>query len=177
MSELQTKKKTRLETIADVCIIVACVLVSVTLVQRWTSTNSTAARPSSYQAGEIIEPLSGVSFGAKPRTVLLYVASTCQFCTASMPLYAELSSHRNTADFQIIVVGREPTTVLSSYASEHGVQADKVMQVSAGSRRLTATPTLLVLDHTGKIEGSWVGLLGERVKEVRDALGIPASDN
>lgn len=114
--------------------------------------------PPVYQIGEQIEPIEGLDFKSfEGPTLVLYLASTCRFCTQNMPFYRQLASVRGRT--RLAVVGLEPREVLLDYAKNGGLQVDLVLSVRAGLLKLPATPMLVLVAPDGRIRALWRGLL------------------
>ena len=66
-----------------------------------------------------------------------------------------------------VIPGEQADT--ARYLSDHGVLADNVINASLEDVKVTATPTLLLVDQSGHVKNTWVGKLDEkREKEVID---------
>lgn len=122
---------------------------------------SPAGNPARYTQGEAFDSAVPVAFGDAQRAVVLYVSSTCKYCTNSMDFYRRLAEARAASDGRIkfIVVGGEQPDVLESYMKTHGVESDQRLQVAPGTTKLSGTPTLLILSRDRKVAGVWVGQL------------------
>lgn len=108
------------------------------------------------------------------RTVAIYALSTCRFCTDSMPFYKsviENAARLNTYDVMFLTL--ESPIEFQRYLSDHGLPVTPIeTRVTFGSVR--ATPTLIVIDERGVIQGAWVGKLkSDEERAVRALLDIP----
>jgi peroxiredoxin len=172
-------RRLSLDKLANVCIIVAAVFVSVSYARAWFITPpppvAGASRPS-YAVGESVPVLGGVSYEAAGRSLVFFVNSGCHFCTASMPFYQSLVQRRNElkAPVQFVGASIEKETELRKYLDSHGVTLDRL--ATLGSRtdyKLALTPTLLLLDKTGKVQRMWTGALDQKQEqELLTALGL-----
>jgi thiol-disulfide isomerase/thioredoxin len=161
-----------LERVTNVCLVLTCVLVSALVVQRFRSPDVQAPPGiQQYAVGESVPALDGVRFGDKSKTVVLMLASTCGFCTESMPFYAELAAKRASGNFQIVVGGFEPVAKLGAYLAAHGAQADHIVTVKPGTIKAAGTPTLIVVDANRRVLGTWHGALRGREDSVEQLLG------
>jgi peroxiredoxin len=122
-----------------------------------------------YRAGETFEPI-GVNLAPKGPTLVMYVRSNCEFCTASMAFYNRMTKGKSEGA-RVVVVGPEPEEQLRRYVAEHGLIADQVISVQRGVLRFAGTPTLVLLDRDGRIRRVWQGQLAvAQEKEVEESL-------
>jgi hypothetical protein len=126
-----------------------------------------------YKVGEAVGPLNTINYADSSRTLLLVVQSSCQYCTASMPFYRkleELSQARR--DVRIFVVTQDTDIVARKYLDEHKLNLPVVPSINVGNQlNVTGTPTLLLVDRSGKAKGVWVGLLSSsRQSEILQSL-------
>lgn len=151
----------KLETVANVTIIVTGVLVSSLVFKTWVSSARADAARQPYRTGEKIEQIAGVDFSKAPRTVLLVVRSSCVFCSQSMSFYKRLAElrHKKGTDFRVVGLTTEPVEVGERYFSKNGVSLDTVASYEDVEFRVRATPTVILVDHDGRVIRSWVGLL------------------
>lgn len=167
--------KLKLETVANIGVLVVCTLLSAVLVQRLMFTESPAAgqrgpRPT-YQVGENVSELSNVIGPRATNTLVMYISPSCRFCTESMPFYQELSAKRHGLSYSLVAVGREPAGAITDYLAKHNVAVDKVVSTGPDIAKLAGTPTLILIDGSNKAAGVWRGLLQEAVaREVVDRL-------
>ena len=143
----------------NVAILATCVVVTFAVIERrGESIPAPQLPPQPFIVGEQAEVIPGVKYdaGAHVRTtVVLYLRSSCQFCTASMPFYQRLrEAAAATAGTRLIAVGPEPTDDLASYLRQHLVEVDAVVSYEG---RPKPTPTVLLVDSTGVIRSIWMG--------------------
>jgi hypothetical protein len=133
---------------------------------------ATRAGPSAivpYQIGDNFESAPGLSFEEAPQTLVIYLQSTCRFCTASMGFYQGLNDSRRRVP--LVVVGFEAQSVLNDYVTSHGFAPDRIVTVPASTLRFGGTPTLALVDRTGRIGAIWRGQLkSDEEAEVRRSL-------
>jgi hypothetical protein len=150
-----------LETVTNVALLAAAItVVTLSIEPRL----RTAARPSEpYRVGDRVVPTAELRFD-KP-TFVLATSSSCRYCTASMPFYARLIA----AGGPVIAVTSEPLADNLKYLTSHGVSPIKVVSAAANGLRFRATPTLLLVDTGGIVQGVWFGKQNEQGE--KDILG------
>jgi hypothetical protein len=159
----------RLMDVTNVAILVLVFLVGYRLV----SPNLLTRTPRSYSPGDVVQPVPQGQVTLAERTVLIVTRSTCPFCTNSLPFYAHLISQvrSSKASVRIVALTVEPASVCEAYLKSNGVLVDAVVQIS--DPRLSATPTLLIVDRDGTVIQSWVGeLKSQRQLEVLAQFGL-----
>jgi hypothetical protein len=147
----------KLDIAVNVTLAVAALLVVGLLIERRVA----EAREETVRAGYVVgDELPETIVDPGKRTVLLFVSSTCQYCSASMPFYGRLLEEQRQRDqFDVIAVGFEPEERLRSYFGEHRVDIRAIRRATPGELKFRSTPTLIVTDASGIVEGAWVGLL------------------
>lgn len=107
----------------------------------------------------------------RTKLVLLGTASTCRFCTASMPFYQRLTEVATGNGARVVAFTYEDLEVNRSYLSKHHVQVDSVVSTDESGLSLRSTPFLIVVDSAGTVVGSWQGQLNpQREDQVLKAL-------
>lgn len=165
------------ERVANVLIIATALvglpLGSLRLYDMYTTRVAPAAAPALYAEGESFAEGIPIEFGSARQALVVYVSSTCQYCTGSMDFYRRLAAARvaSGGKLRLIAMGPEQADVLSSYMASHNVETDQRLQVSRGQAKLTGTPALLLLSRDRKIVGIWMGQLSpEEEQRVFDRL-------
>lgn len=128
-----------------------------------------ASRPAgqTYEPGETVPAIAGVDYGASKRTAVLFVRSTCHYCTESMPFYQSLVK----GGARIVAISGEPIESLDIYLHEHGLFIERATVERTSWPKLQGTPTLLIVDDAGRVVRSIVGMVAERDQQgVRDLL-------
>jgi hypothetical protein len=165
-------KRPTLDTVVNVAILVTCVFTVTVLVDRYRngSSPSAPAVPESVEVGKKAPTFAGVEYGRQQSTVVMFLSSTCRFCTQSMPLYQTLSKGKSSKPgLKLLAVSVEPVGVTHAYLQSHDVNVDEVVVHSAS----IPTPTLLLVDQSGVIKKNWVGWQDEAAsRELLRAVGV-----
>lgn len=142
-----------LENVTLVATIVACIVL---VILGGMQIMERLAKPVALKAGDKVE-LSGVPIGE--RTLVAAVAQGCKYCEQSYPFYRVL---QEKADFRLIA-SRGPL----GFYHERGFNVSTVYLSDFKKLHITGTPTLFLLDSSGKVQKVWQGLLSsEKEKEV-----------
>ena len=156
--------KPRLETIANLVIIVAGLAVSTAYVRPLLTTPPTKANTvQTYAPGDRIRQNDKLSFSGS--TFLLFSKSGCKFCDASMPLYKELISR----GARLIAIAGEDVETNRSYLAQHGVKPETIVNLKDSGLRFEATPSLVLVNSDGRVLKTWWGKQDDKME--REIIG------
>ncbi|HKG46115.1 MAG TPA: hypothetical protein VKB02_05280 [Pyrinomonadaceae bacterium] len=110
----------------------------------------------------------GISWADSEETIVLALSDKCKYCTDSAPFYKQLSAESaKRPGVRVVAVFPQDTNAGKKYLDDLGVAVNEVKQATLDSIGVRGTPTLLIVDKSGIVQQSWVGLLkGEREAEV-----------
>jgi hypothetical protein len=123
-----------------------------------------------YAAGDVLRSIPRITLSQRDRTLFLVLSSKCAFCDHEVPFYSALASERERWSFQMVVLGQEPREELVTYLESHSLKVDAVQSIDRSLFPFRETPTLVLVDHSGRVEGVWRGALRGRESEVKSAL-------
>jgi hypothetical protein len=155
----------RLETIANLSIIVATLFFCATIAkERWFPTPVTnlgpAASTESSLKGTQLQ-ISGIRWDQADKTLVMALSTQCHFCQESAPFYKELTSSPAVKAKRVVIVTVFPQQQgeAESFVKGNQMHADEVLSMPLQGLGTSSTPTLLLVDRTGKIERLWIGVL------------------
>jgi hypothetical protein len=162
-----------LDKIANLFVIVGITVFLVIVVR--TQFNKPNNKPTSPAAtadalrGKTIQ-VSGLSFPRPRASVLLVISTICHFCEESLPFYRTLSGDlHGKAD--LLAVLPQPQLEAAAYLKAAHVEVPQVATAPPSQLGVSGTPTLLLLDRSGKVQDIWLGRLDEtRQAQVRSRL-------
>ena len=99
------------------------------------------------------------------RTILFVLSKQCEKCNKNMPIYRRLAARRAKAGMKSSTLRFVLATDLGSieattFLQKNQLQMDDVVRLTGVSSELLGReqkPTLLLLDHSGKIRDIWTG--------------------
>jgi|SRR6185295_6088009 len=178
----ETPKKSRLDTAANIAIIVVAVAAIVVLIpmglMRWReflSPQPSQAPPPMVEKGERFDQLKAILPSGASRALVVAVSPGCHFCNESMPFYKQLLDRRNQKSSGIKFIAAVPTEEAKAEEAQKfasaGAAPDGLVQLDFAAVKVFGTPTLMLVDDAGVVLGVWVGKLDEsRQKEVLEVL-------
>jgi peroxiredoxin len=156
-----TKLKTtavaqKIELISNVVFIAAAVLL-VALLMRSSLTNT---RPR-ISEGETLPTLTGYNWQAHSQTLVLALRVGCHFCQASAPFYRKLREFEKEGRLSAHLIAILPDEPAEAAEMLHAEQLDVDLRAAVpfGNWKITATPTLLLVDPNGRVLHVWEGQL------------------
>jgi len=105
------------------------------------------------------------------RTLVLALQQGCRYCEASASFYRRLHDLRSGDEPRMVAVIPGETTEVARYLSAQGVIVDDIINLSLADIKVSATPTLLLVDRTGRVSDVWVGKMDSQ-KETEVAQRI-----
>jgi thiol-disulfide isomerase/thioredoxin len=124
--------------------------------------------PERVTAKNLVFPLA-VRTGSRA-TVVLFVSPNCHFCTESMPFYARLTGLRPRGSDSFRIPGVTPANGgdgedVRRYFKDHKVNVDAMVQMQYSEIGVSGTPTLALLDSSGRVVRAWTGKLPRAIEE------------
>jgi thioredoxin-related protein len=180
------QKKSTLDTAANIAIIVVCAFAAVVLGFQLRDRLAQRSQPGGdmpkIEKGEKYAQLKDVVPAGANRALVVAVQPGCHYCNDSMPFYKKLLDERNQKGSAVKFVAAVPNAEkpedaqkMVSAESEKfaavGAQPDKMVNLDFSAIKVPGTPTLVLVDNSGKVLNVWVGKLdGDGEKEVLKTL-------
>lgn len=153
--------------IANIAIIIFAILVGTVLIQKYFLSQSAPQRSSNSRIVKGTRySLPEVDWAANKKTLVLALRDDCRFCTESMAFYRTLTEKSRERGVQSIAIFPNSQADGLTYLSKHEVQVSEVKQVPFPDVKISATPTLILIDENGVVENSWTGKLAPEKETV-----------
>jgi thiol-disulfide isomerase/thioredoxin len=160
---------TILEKITHISLIAVCCLAASVILHDQVAARSVPAAGSAV--GDL--PLDGstvtlkdISWTKSTQTVVLFMSAHCHWCQKSVPLYQAVSAlHKTAGGFQFVVVSNDPPGQTESFLKENSIEVDKVLSPVPGSLGIRGTPTILLVDQSGKVSFSHKGMMAKAIDD------------
>jgi len=165
-------KKSTLDTVANIAIILVCAIAAVVLVrnQFFPRTAQAPGGMPQVEKGEQYDQLKAVVPAGSNRALVVAVSPGCHFCNDSIPFYKNLIEQRNQKNSAVKFIAAVPASEKPEEAqqlvaeetqkfSAGGAQPDGMVNIDFAAIKVPGTPTLMLVDNTGKVLDVWVGKL------------------
>lgn len=193
---LKEKQSTRMPRFALTLIIALGILNILLLIQnlnlrrQLSSDGRIEASASSLKPGELVIPITGTDLNGKPyqlqyvkdgrKQLLMFFSPSCPYCVQQAPIWRDVLNNIDSNRFNVVgIIGdRENKQEVTQHAEDLGYFKTKLTLpvVSVSNEiltryKLTATPTTLLIDDSGRVLHTWVGKWDDaKAAEVAAAL-------
>jgi thioredoxin-related protein len=155
-----TSGPSKLQNVANISTIVVSVLLSVVLIKVFLLPQ--AGRPpigaQPLVGLNLKQSLPGVDWAKNKRTLVLALSTQCHYCTDSAPFFQRIQKEA-AKNLKMLAVLPQAVEDSRKYLQGEGVHVDDVKQAQVSTIGVTGTPTLLLVDSTGKVADAWQGKL------------------
>lgn len=160
----------KIETSANIVIIVLAVILSVILAQKFFFKPSTD-NVEMIKAGEKIS-FADLDSSQSEKSILIALNPDCPFCTASAPFYRSIKeSIAQNGDIHLIGLFSAEITNEKDYVEKLGVKFDAIRKVSFDTLKIPSTPTIAIVSKDGIVLSVWRGKLSsEKEQELLSQL-------
>ena len=141
----------------------------------WTNkSNNNSPNPTQIKVGDRLS-VSNVDWGTSDNTLVLVLQKGCRFCDESAAFYKRLSKGlEGRSDVRILAVLPQGESEAREYLSKLGVSFKNVVQAPPASFGIRGTPTVMLVNQAGQIEGIWTGKLSsEQEARISEQLRLP----
>lgn len=148
-------KEKLLEKFSNVAVILVAVVVVFVLLRHefW------SPKVLSHRYGASSVALTTITKTPSKLNVVLGISTVCHFCEQNMPFYKTLSGLEAPGRVALYTIFPQSSDEAKSFLQQKGVSPNGVISSPLSSYSIQGTPTLLLVDSTGKVEQSWVGAL------------------
>ncbi len=165
---ISDKTKRRLEIAANIAILVVAIIVVRNLI--WPK--SPKQQVEGPTVGSTMS-LPGIKWDERA-TLVLVLQKGCRYCEESSDFYRRLHDERTGSKPRMIAAVPGDKADIANYLSLHGVVVDEIVNPSLSEINVALTPTLLLVDRSGKVSDVWVGKL-DKLKEAEVTQRLLAS--
>lgn len=169
------KLRTRLEIATNsTLLIVSVLLIGMILRGLWVRGDTSPA--AGLKEGQVFARADRVQPQGHARVLVLALSTQCRYCAESAGFYRRLlESTASDSKVEVVGVFSNPSDEVHKTLANWKLNLKRVVSdIDFREAGIPATPTLLLLQPSGRIEKVWVGALHRgQEDEVLRALGIP----
>lgn len=148
-------KEKSLEKLSNVAVIVVAVVVMVVLLRH----EFGAPKPPSHRYEASRVAMSTITNKPSKLNVVLGISTVCHFCEQNMPFYKTLSGLEAPGRVALYTIFPQSSDEAKTFLQAKGVSPNGVISSPLSNYKIEGTPTLLLVDASGKVEQAWVGAL------------------
>jgi thiol-disulfide isomerase/thioredoxin len=163
-----------LDSIVNIVNLLTCVLLIGYISGFRLSTRENARTP--YAPGSIIADTAAFKPSESGSTLILVTASTCHYCTESMPFYQRVAAASERARVRLVAATEESLSSNAAYLQGYNVRPRLLVSSRDANLKVRGTPTV-ILTKGNVVQNSWLGKLspnGER--DVLDAINALSAE-
>lgn len=166
----QSKVKNYLETGSNVAVIAVAVLVIGVFAWQYFAGEEQPSREG-LRKGATLSQLPMHDFKSSPHTLIIALNSKCGYCSASIPFYNRITESLRDSAVRTVAVFPNQDKDAQQYVGEKGFKIDSVVTGDFHALKIRSTPTLILVDNSGKILDFWIGRLNnDKEQEVLNTL-------
>jgi hypothetical protein len=153
--------KSVIETSTNIALLTVCCLLGWLFVSHrdlWLHGKAQTPSDSSLM-GEVLTQLPEYDWKSHEMTLVMAMRSDCHFCQVSMPFYKHLAELQADNQFRAHLLAVMPDTRAANPLQSGGINVQGVYELPLNSIHVSGTPTLLLVNASGRVDQAWVGLL------------------
>ena len=154
-----TRQKTALENITNIMVLVVAFVALCLLALNYFSRTAQPKVLGGLTKGMEFPALPTVKYDGFKGTVLIVLNTNCSYCSESVPFYTRLNEAQRQSDgtIQIVAIFPNGAEEVETYLKQHQLEVESVPDVKLDQMKLSATPSLLLIDPMGRLKDFWVG--------------------
>lgn len=168
--------RTALEAVTNTAVLMALIIAGTVFTWNYIPHRSVTKLQSGLQKGKPLARLPGYDYATSSRTLIIAMKPACDRCNESIRLYNQFKDIQNLNDKSttLLAVFPEPREEVEHYTRQNQLMVDAMPGVSLTAINVRTTPTIVLVDNSGKILNFWVGKLSlEDEQEVINILKSP----
>lgn len=117
--------------------------------------------------GEVLGHLEDYQLRGSTKTLIVAIETTCEICTRSISFYKRLSeiTQSEKPDTKVIAVFPDSNEQVKQFVQQQRLSIDVISYVDLKGLRISAVPTIVLVDSNGRVLNFWIGQLSEQDQE------------
>lgn len=169
------KAKTLLEVVTNIAVLLVAAVFLGNFAWNYAHRQPAQQLRPGLAKGKSFAPLHGVDYSHAPQTLLIAMNTECGYCKESIPFYQQLVSNRTeqNKNTKLIAIFPEGQDAVQQYLEENQLEIESISSADFKALNLAGTPTMVLLDSSGKVIDFWVGKIPKEAEpQVRQALNL-----
>jgi hypothetical protein len=159
---MEVAMRAKIEVVANVVVILLAVMIgSVYLRDRF---SAPGPESNEVKAGDRLPRLDGWDWGAHDRSLVLVLKKGCHFCEDSAPFYQRLAAKQqeDRSNTAIVAILPDAADTVNEVVQLEGLGVRALPGVPLETLKVSGTPSLLLVDRSGTVLNTWIGMLSPR---------------
>jgi len=153
------------ERIANIAVIVVVVIFLFVIVRRGLVPSIFQAvtqrtHSTEYLVGKTLQ-IPGIQLPRQRRTLVLALSTSCIYCNESLPFYQKLAQKEH-GEVDLVAVLPQTQEQARLWFGAANVSINQIVSTKLSVLGIVTTPSLLLLDKSGKVIQIWVGRLDQQ---------------
>jgi peroxiredoxin len=158
----RSKVKSYLEVATNIAVLIVAMIVVGVFAQSYFFGGPPTIK-AGLQRGSTLAALPKLNYSSSGKTLIIALNTECSYCTESLSFYKRLAETQPAGNNALRIVAIFPNSEddVRRYAAHNQLRLEIISAVDFRALNLVATPTLVVVDQSGRILDFWVGKLSE----------------
>ncbi len=160
--------RTNVEFAAQIAIAIAVLVVAGVIVKRHVFPERPIPQNiPGIRAGDQLH-LQDVDWKLNQKTLVFFLNKDCHYCTTSAPFYRQLIEEASKQNVRSLAVFPNSPEEAQEYIRSIALPIVEIRTGPLSSYKIAGTPTVVLVDGGGSVEGVWVGDTSGREKRVKE---------
>lgn len=155
-----------LEIATNIAVLLVALVILIVFARNYFTKSGTSLQPGLVR-GQAFSQLSKLNYRDAPQTLLIAADIRCQYCAESVPFYMALvqAQQQNKDATNIVMIFPNSEDEVNQYVQQRHLGIDTVTGIDFRGYGLVSTPTIILVDRSGKVIDFWIGKLPEDVEQ------------
>ena len=162
----------KLETLANLAIVAVAVILEFTLLSRYFGSQPSAYPNTAALKPGVSLPTSNIDWSKNEKNLVLVLSTQCKYCLESSDFYRRLTERASSiGSLRTIAILPQSHEESTRYLAEKNIAVNEVLMGNPSELLVRGTPTLILVDKSGRALDIWVGKLPpEKETEVLERI-------
>jgi hypothetical protein len=154
--------KEKLESITNVCVVVLIGFFLLVFISIEIKRSLRTRVQQGLVKGVVIDKSELTAGVVSEQILIIAMSKECEHCVDSASFYREIARRsRASGRTQVIALFPSGTQQMTEFLSRQQLHLENIKTIDFDDVKLSTTPTLILLDRSGKILDFWIGTLSE----------------